>query len=203
MPLTNYSELKDSVSDWLNRDDLAAVVPDFIALAEADIGRSLRHWRQEKRVSASADEAYEILPDDWLEMIELRHQGGDLLRQLGSVDMARFKADAGGPGKPVYYRLSAGQIEFFPEPDTSYPLEMSYYARIPALSDSVPTNWLLSEYPDVLLYGALMQAAPYLHDDQRLAVWAGLFKTAMDKLTGEGEAARFSGPLRMKVRAYG
>ena len=49
MAITTYAELKSSIADFLNRDDLSTIAADFITLAEADIQRFVRHWRQEKR----------------------------------------------------------------------------------------------------------------------------------------------------------
>ena len=46
MAITTYAELKSSIANWLNRDDLTSVIPDFISLAEAQIARDVRHWRQ-------------------------------------------------------------------------------------------------------------------------------------------------------------
>ena len=51
MSITTYSELKTAVANWLNRDDLTSVIPDFIALTEADMDRKIRHWRMEKRAT--------------------------------------------------------------------------------------------------------------------------------------------------------
>ena len=47
MAITTYDELKTSVADFLNRDDLTSVIPDFITMAEADLNRNVRHWRME------------------------------------------------------------------------------------------------------------------------------------------------------------
>ena len=49
MAITTYDELKTSVADFLNRDDLTSVIPDFITMAEADLNRNVRHWRMEGR----------------------------------------------------------------------------------------------------------------------------------------------------------
>ena len=47
MALTTYTGLKASIADFLNRDDLTSVIPDFVALAEAQINRDIRHWKME------------------------------------------------------------------------------------------------------------------------------------------------------------
>ena len=51
MAITTYAELQSSIADFLDRDDLTSVIPTFISLAEADMNRQIRHWRQEKRAN--------------------------------------------------------------------------------------------------------------------------------------------------------
>jgi len=96
-------------------------------------------------------------------------------------------------GIPRYYRHSENQFEFCPSPDGSYGVELLYYQRIPALSDSNTTNWLLTEAPDAYLYGALIHSAPYLADDQRTAVWAQIFGATMQRLNQSSDEAVYSG----------
>ena len=62
MALTTFAELKSSIADFLDRDDLTNVITDFITLAEADMNRKVRHWRQEARTSQTINEQYEDLP---------------------------------------------------------------------------------------------------------------------------------------------
>ena len=69
MALTTYAELKTSIADFLNRDDLTSAIPDFITLAEADMQRRVKHWRQEKRSTAELDTQYSAIPADFLEAI--------------------------------------------------------------------------------------------------------------------------------------
>ena len=64
MAITTYSELKSSVADWLNRDDLTSVIPDFIALSEAQYNRSIRHRNMIVRSRASIDARYSATPPD-------------------------------------------------------------------------------------------------------------------------------------------
>lgn len=199
MAITTYSELKTAIANWLNRDDLTAVIPDFIALAETRIARDLRHWKQEKRVTTDANERYENLPNDFLQILQVQYANGGVLNTIGSADMERRRAANNASGKPKYIRLTADQLEFYPTPDTSYSISMLYYGRIPALSDLEPENWLLRDAPDVFLYGALLQSAPYLVDDARTQIWAGLYQSAVDALNIENEKARAAGPLSIGI----
>jgi hypothetical protein len=197
MAITTYDELKASIANWLNRDDLTAVIPDFIALAEAQIARDIRHWRQEKRVTTSVNEQYENLPNDWLEMIQIQLTAGGSLQAISASELQGRKEVSLTANKPKYYRLTSDQIELYPAPDQPYEASMQYYARVPALSDAETFNWILTEYPDIYLYGSLVHAAPYLADDQRITVWASLYKSAVDALNKDSTNSRVSGPLRM------
>jgi len=199
MAITTYAELKSSIANWLNRDDLTAVIPDFIALAEAQIARDIRHWRQEKRVTTSVNEQYENLPNDWLEMIQIQLTAGGSLQAISASELQGRKEASLIANKPKYYRLTSDQIEFYPAPDQPYEASMQYYARVPALSDAETFNWILTEYPDIYLYGALVHAAPYLADDQRVSVWAALYQSAVDALNQDSTNSRVSGPLRMGI----
>ena len=199
MAITTYAELKSSIANWLNRDDLTAVIPDFIALAEAQIARDIRHWRQEKRVTTLVNEQYENLPIDWLEMIQIQLTAGGRLQVISAAELQERKEASSIAQKPKHYRLTSDQIEFYPAPDSSYEVVMQYYARVPALTDVETFNWILTEYPDIYLYGSLVHAAPYLADDQRITVWAALYQSAVDALNQDNTKSRVSGPLRMGI----
>lgn len=199
MSITTYAELKAALADWLLRDDLTAVIPTFIALAESQISRDIDHWRQEKRVTTTLDEQYENLPTDLRRMIQMQIVGGGQLNMISIGEMQARKQAAPAAGKPRYYYINSGQIEFYPAPDGNYKIEMQYVARIPPLSDAAPGNWILDYAPDLYLYGALTHAAPYLQDDPRTQVWATLYNTALQNLNNESMVAKSSGPLRMGV----
>lgn len=203
MSIDTYTELTAAIADWLNREDLTAVIPSFISLAEADINRNLRDWRMEKRSDASLDAQYSTLPTDWLETIRLNLSGGTSRLELVSdgalADLRAERSDAAG--KPTHYAHTAGGLELFPTPDAAYDAELVYFAKVPALSATATTNWLLSAAPDVYLYGALTQSAPYLKDDQRAPLWAGLYQNAITSLNTASERSRYSGAgLRLRIR---
>lgn len=205
MSISTYSDLKTAVSDWLNRDDLAAVVPTFISLAEADISRRLKHWRMEMRSTAPFASRFTALPVDWNSTVSLslNIDGRDQPIRLASVaDIADQRSTSSvGSGRPELYAITGGQIELFPAPAISYSAELVYLASVPALTTAAPTNWLLTLSPDLYLYGALVQSAPYLKDDQRAPIWAGLYQSALDGLNASSDEQRYSGTgLRLKNR---
>lgn len=206
MAITTYTELKAAVADFLNRDDLTSAIPTFISLAEADMNRNVRHWRMENRATAEIDGRYSAIPADFIEPIRLHIESSDFraLEPTSQVDLQeRRSAGLDVTGKPKYYALTQGEIELYPTPDATYNLEMNYYARIPALSGSNASNWMLSYHPDAYLYGALAHSAPYLGEDVRTQTWAALYQNAIGGLVKESEQAKFGGTgRRMKIRAY-
>lgn len=203
---TTYATLKTAIADFLNRDDLTSVIPTFIALAEADMQRKLRHWRMEERATAQLDTQFSAIPADWVETIRFYLTTGEtsrleLISQAEMID--RKQADGNVNGRPSYYAMTGAQFELYPIPDGTYASELLYFAKIPALSDSATTNWLLTNAPDAYLYGALIHSAPYLKDDARIQVWAALYQSAIDNLNTSSNDARHSGTgLRMKIRSF-
>ena len=206
MAITTYAELQSAITDFLNRDDLDAKAPTFISLAESNLSRDIRHWRQEKRSTAEIDTQYSAIPADFLEAVRFYITSGDTrpLELISQAEMLDRKYNnLNTSGQPAYYAITAGEIEVYPVPDGTYTAELYYMANLPALSDSNTSNWLLQYYPDAYLYGSLIHSAPYLKDDARLQIWAALYQSAIDGINAESEKSKFGGSgRRMKIRAY-
>ena len=206
MAITTYAELQSAITDFLNRDDLDAKAPTFISLAESNLSRDIRHWRQEKRSTAEIDTQYSAIPADFLEAVRFYITSGDTrpLELISQAEMLDRKYNnLNTSGQPAYYAITAGEIEVYPVPDGTYTAELYYMANLPALSDSNTSNWLLQYYPDAYLYGSLIHSAPYFKDDARLQVWAALYQSAIDGINAESEKSKFGGSgRRMKIRAY-
>lgn len=209
MAITNYTNLQSTISDFLNRDDLDSVIPTFIQLAEAQMNRDIRHWEMETRVSGqqSQGDQYMQVPADWNETIRLTLTAGgtSVLELLGLGSMADKRAKAENVlDTPRFYSHVRGEFELYPTPDEDTDFELLYYAKIPALSDSNTTNWLLEYAPDVYLYGALGHSAPYLQEDARLAVWAQMYAASVQNLNNQSERVKNSGTgIRLNIRGLG
>ena len=205
MPST-YAELKDQVVNFINKPDIEQTIDTFIDLAEADIKRKVRHWKMEKRATVELDDQYSRVPTDWLETIRFYLSAGDTfeLELASRAELLNRRMHAQNTSlRPRYYTMSDGAFEIYPTPDASYTAELLYYAENDALSSSNTTNWLLTDYPDVYLYGALTHTAPFLGEDARLPIWAQLYQSALDGVNMASEKSRYSGSgLRMNIRSY-
>lgn len=205
MAITTYDELKTSIANWLNRDDLAAVIPDFISASEADMNRQLRHWRMEKRSTATIDTRYSALPGGYLEAIrfhlDVDERPIELISAFRLQQLRQRNLDTAG--KPQHYAIVGGQIEVWPTPDAAYTGELYYVDTIDALSDSNTSNWVLVHHPDAYLYGALVHSAPYLGEDARAQTWAALYQNAITAINAESQKAKSSGSgLRMQISSF-
>ncbi len=207
MALSTYAELKTSIGDWLNRSDLSATIPDFISLAEAQIERTLRTRQMIVRANASFDQQYGALPADFLEAKSLKLTSTNPPTPLSflTIDLLDEQSSSyTASGKPKFFGVVGNQLRILPTPDGTYTTELTYFAKLTKLSNGVTTNWLLTSSPDIYLYGALLQAAPYLQDDARIQTWATLYERALNDLrTADDRGASSGGTLLTRAKTFG
>lgn len=67
-----------------------------------------------------------------------------------------------------------------PTPVATYPIEINYYQQPPYLGDSNQTNWLSMYQPNLLLYRSLLEATPFLKNDERIPVWQSMYSSMKD-----------------------
>jgi hypothetical protein len=206
MAITTYSELKSAVADFLNRDDLTSVIPNFIALAEAALNRRMRAPEMVTRATVTVDAEYENRPADWMETIRYQITTNPItvVEFVTPEEAIIQKTKFSTSGVPIFFSTVGTQFQHIPAPDTSYTGELMYYARIAGLSDSNTSNWLLTANPDIYLYATLIQSAPYLKEDERISVWAGIYDRLMAEYeVAEQRAKTGSSRLVTRTRTFG
>jgi len=202
-----YSELKTAIANYLNRSDLTSDIDTFIDNVEAELNRRLRTKDMIKRATATADSQYLTVPTDWIEAINVEITSNDfspLFQQsIESLDVYR-KSNNNSVGQPVYFAMVDDSIELAPTPDGEYTLQLTYYAKISALSDTNTSNFVSVSHPDVYLYGALKHASIFLMEDERIPMFTQQFEKALEEMRLEQEKAAFGkGSLMMRRRTYG
>ena len=203
MALATYSDLKSSVANYLGRTDLTSQIPDFITLAELRLSRDVRTRKMLKTATATmtVGDATVGLPSDFLAIRDVYVQGTPRTT-VSYLSPSAFSANsrADEQGLPVFYTLRSNEFEFAPKPDSAYTIQMLYYFKPAALSDTNTSNEFMANYPDALLYASLLEAEPYLMNDARLATWANLYNQAIERIGTSDEQAEYSGvPLSMTV----
>ncbi len=213
--IATYSDLVTECQDWLfGRADIVSKVPSFVRLFEAKANRTLKCRQMEQRSTAPVDLAttepeFVTLPGDFHSMRKVRMSnlpGKPRLKFMTGAQMDDEREKRGDvAGTPIWFTIAGDEIELCPTPAGAVTIEMTYRKYLPPLSSDNAQNWLLDMAPDAYLYGTLMEAAPYLHEDERVAVWASGVQGAIDQLNNLSEEALFNaGPLvmRRKGRAY-
>ena len=206
MALNTFAGLKATIADYLNRDDLTSIIPSFITIAEAKFNRKLRVRQMVKRANGQIESAFFAYPSDWLQAKEFQLNTNPIVRLQFVTEAYGDELKANryvSVGQPAYYTITGTQLEFIPTPDSTYSAELTYYAKIPALSDSNTSNWLLAYAPDLYLYGALMEAAPYLKDDERLPVWSQMYVNSLGDIEVADERASVSSTPLVRARTLG
>lgn len=207
-----YAGLKASVANFLNRADLTAAITDFIALAEPQIVRRLVKDGPVRQMLARADpdiaisSEFTTLPSDFMGVRALYLSGttcGPLEFAEPEKIVERKMLYPTMDGDPRVYSVVGTELQLWPWNGGSYAGELTYWQRFASLSNTTTTNWLLSEHPDIYLYGALLQAAPYLRDDARLNVWGAIAETAISDLIAADKIARFAPQLALTPLSHG
>ena len=197
MAISTFAELKTATANWLDRSDLTDRIPEFIALAEARFNRILRIRDMETVSTASSTTGGTreySLPTGFVQMKEF-HLTTDPLTPLAYITpemMTRLWAGSSS-GKPEVFTVIADNVRLGPSPDAVYTTSMLYYKTFDALADNAPTNTMLINNPDVYLYGTLLEAEPFIMNDERVQLWATAFKQAIDDIQNQDNKDRHSG----------
>jgi hypothetical protein len=198
-----YSQLQTKIGTFLNRSDLTASIPDFITLAEAKMNRRLDCRQMVEIATISLTGETYAVPTGFAGVKSFRLNTDPVqaleYRNAEEFDDVRLDAYA-ATGRPTYFTVSGSSFYFSPAPDSTYSARLRYRKKIPSLSDTVTTNWLIEEHPDAYLYGALMHSAPFLMADERLSVWGALYESAISEINGDdarqNQAARPSARVK-------
>lgn len=188
MALDSYSGLQTEIADWLNRSDLTTKIPTFIVLAESTMRRRLRRFSAREDMTIAALAVSSPCAAAELRSIYLRTGSPHLDKPLNIVTpeiLADMRAtQAGVSGRPRWAAVTSSgkELLFAPTPDTSYTAEVIYFKALQALSTANTVNDELAAAPDMYLYGALLQAEPYLEHDERIPVWKEKFDSAIQEL---------------------
>jgi hypothetical protein len=194
---TTYQGLCNKIADTLNRQDLTSVIPDFTMLAtkriERDLSR-LRHPSSITRSTASAVDNYIPLPSDFVSIYQLLEQDTSITIDYISPDQSKavMAAQSYTPrnnSKAYYYTIIGNQLRVYPPIGVNTPLllDLWYFSQLTPLNNTYNSNWVLTRYPDLYLYGSLVHSAPYLKADDRIQVWESAYQTILKDIEVEAE----------------
>lgn len=182
MALDSFDNLKTSIESWLDNSDLEDHIEDFISIAEARHQREVRIREMLTRQALIVNGRYVAVPCDFLgaKIIRLLTDTARLpMTQLNIDELTRRSKVT--DGLPKFFNVHS-EIEFDRAPDQTYTGEIVFYTPLDVLSSTNQSNDLLERAPDVYLYSSLVASAPFLHEDERINTWEGLYTAARDDL---------------------
>jgi hypothetical protein len=202
----SYQGLCNKIADTLNRGDLTSVIPDFTVLATTRISRDMariRHPLAISRAIATVQNNYVPLPTDYIAVYQLMDQDTTVALDYLSPDQSMTVQSHGwqpphaqfpvtnSPSQQIYYTIIGNTIRILPPPSVTAPtmLDLWYFARLSGLSTTSQTNWALSNFPDLYLYGSLVHTAPYLKNDERIGVWEGMYQAVLRDIEVQADRA--------------
>lgn len=205
MAITTFAELKTAVANWLNRSDLTTYIPDFVTLAEKRINRDVAKLALvglEKRSTSTttSGDAYVTLPTDvqTIKSVKLNTSPVRRLKPM-SLDAIEEAYSSTSTSKPYAYSVVGSEIRLAPIPDSTYTIEIAYCYTPSVLSDSNTSNWFLTDTPDLLLYASLLEAEPFLKNDQRILTWQSMYDRGLESLDSLNTSQRFSDGLEVSI----
>lgn len=198
---TTFTTLRQDVQRYLERGATLAAdpivyeqIPRLINLAERRIARELKVQGFINVVTGTLSPGQSVLPkpDRWRDTVSVfigTGAGNDTRQTLFSRSYEYVRAYAPDPAQqatPVFYAdYDYNHWLIAPTPDAAYPFEILYYQLPSLLDEENQTNWLTENAPELLLYGTLLEATPFLKNDERIPTWQSMYDRSAAMLNGE------------------
>jgi hypothetical protein len=172
MSIVDYPSLQTAVGNWLHRSDLSTFIPDFITLAESKLATELNTRFQyvlSSGIVTTAGNGYVTLPPDMLEVrrVKVISSPNSVLEYMTPENLDTIYNDSSNQGQPESYTILGTEAQFGPVPDAVYTVEFYYKQRIPSLAVN-NTNWLITNFPNMYLWGSILAGQVYLINDDRI-----------------------------------
>ena len=193
MSITTYQELQTSVANWLSRDDLTSIIPDLITIGEKRIFREVRCRVMETALTGTTSSGVIAVPSDYL-AIKFAYISGTPVSKLARMSASQLYERwplRTATGLPVAIAREGANFIFGPFPVLDYTIGGIYYAKPTVIATLA--NALFLANPDLYLFSALCEAAPYLKDDKRIPIWEAKLKQIMYQLANEDAEESGSG----------
>ena len=188
-----YTSLVENIQSYLERDDTATVdkIPLFIMLAEQIIASQIKFLGNLTVNTSTMTASTSIIdkPARWHKTVSMNitvsgERQPVLLRKYEYL--REYWPNANSTGTPEFYSdYDYTHWLVAPTPDAAYAFEVLYYERIQPLDSANQTNWFTIYAPQALLYGSLLQAMPFLKNDDRMTMWKANYDLIMQTLMAE------------------
>lgn len=196
-----FDTLKQDVQRYLERGSSYATdpvvfdqIPRLINMAERRCARELKVQGYQNVVTTTLTPGKSVYdkPDRWRDTVSI-NIGTGAAKTVRTPVFARsyeylrsYWPDESIQGQPGFYAdYDYAHWVIAPTPDAAYPMEVLYYELPPLLDENTQSNWLTEYAPNLILYATLLEAAPFLKNDERIPVWQNMYDRTAAMLNGE------------------
>lgn len=188
-----YTSLAADIASYLERSDAQTIakIPTFIMLAEQVIASEIKFLGNLTVNNSTMVQGTAVIekPARWHKTVSMNvvidgERQPIFLRKYEYL--REYWPDATATGVPAYYAdYDYTHWLVAPTPAAAYTFEILYYQRLQPLDDSNQTNWFTEYAPQALLYGSLLQAMPFLKNDDRIPMWQAQYQQIIQTLKAE------------------
>lgn len=201
--ITNYATLQTAVGDYLARSDLTSWLPNFVQNWEERFYRDSKNWASwmESALNVAISGGVAAVPAGYLGL-KIAYISGQTSLPLKRVSLAQLYARyprSGGSGTAAYIARNAGNFEFGPIAEDGTLVGTYYVKQTNLRTDSDGSNWLTLNAPDLALYGALLEAEPFLKNDARIEVWRVFYADALAAYRSQFKEEEYLAPMTVVV----
>lgn len=197
MAIQTLVDLRERVKAWANRTDITDdLYDDFINIALARALRSINIPPMEKMLNVTvASDGTIPIPADYKEAISLFYvYAGKNRRVMRKPDHYVIeKQNVLATSYPQYFATIGKSIHTVPTLAQGEVLELQYYSVLKPLSLDTDTNWFVTDAPEVLLYGALVEVFGYIRETEEMVKWEAKFATHLIELQNMTDKEAWSG----------
>ena len=168
---------------WKQNDvDLIANLDNLIIMANAELGRKLTISEREAVLTLSIGDETSLLPDDFSHMITLSYTLGTLVL-CTAAKLAEDRLLLAPPGDNGHYRIRGKYLELAGTFDPTNPTAFTifYRSKIPDFKET-DISFLVDNHLDLYTYAVFQHAAPFLREDERVALWEKKYSDALNSV---------------------
>lgn len=184
--ILGYTDLLSAVADWLAKSNLTTAIPGFVQNWEERFYRQPKNFGRWMEFALSDTIASSVIPipDDYL-ALKYAYIDTNPAQRLDRVTLNQLYGTYPrnmSTDLPRWIARDVGNFVFGPPPDSTYDVKGVYWAKPAPMRDfpsDADDHWLIVNAPDLVLYGSLLEAQPYLRNDARLPVWQQMYGTAL------------------------
>lgn len=193
MAITNLATLKSELDKWLLRTDLQPYYDPSIELLEAYLNQKLRHRNQQVRATTNLppNTEYMLLPEDLLEIDSVFIDSttttrGTHLRYVSQNQILNIKNNINN-NDTKYYSIIGVELWIWPLSSTSQVISIIYWRKLPSilLVSNQYTNWLLTQYPNVYLWGTMKYLYGLIKSNELEAKYTALLEQEIAQLNAQ------------------